>query len=723
MVAPLVSIVIPARNAAATLPETLASIAAQTLLDFEAIVVDDGSTDGTQAVVETLSATDPRFRVIPGPATGTAGAARNFGFSHTNPNSQWVSFIDADDLLEPTFLATAVAKGTKQLADIVLVGFDKFDSKTGKVLSTHLPVAEYLGKTTFKPTEIPNRLFQITNPAAWSKLYRTQFLRKYPDLKFPPLHNAEDLVFTYTSLVLASKITVIPKVLVHYRQGDSTTISANIAIKPNDWVTAFQLLATALKKHEIYDTYYPTLRYQVASTGLYQVDNAKTYHHYLTVYNDLVNLLFPAFDITLGAIAKGDWLPAGVKTLQLQTKEQWERGQQSLRGQQSVAAALTKQAQSLPGIPDVSIIIVAHNDAAYIGEAIESALAQTVSVEVIVVDNDSTDGTTDIAKQFAGADPRVLLITQDNSGPSGGRNTGMRIARGRYLQFVDGDDALVPNGLTEVVQIADQDNLDLCVYDVILFRDGATEEDWRRFTNYFSRKHTYAAKSGAQLLAELRHNGEYTDTVWKYLIRREFADSFGTAAHIPVLRHSDALFSFRAFLTALRAQHVPIAVYRHRIRSGSLMRNPSIANINASADGRFAVYVNMLKILTAPPVPLTPFELKQAVNIAHSMFRSLLKTRESIPVSKRTKLVELYRDDLHDGVGALIALEVKHYEDANLGFWRRHLTGQLSALRSKTQPDNLKRAILRNAKKLADRNEYFRAVVRLAGRLRRLLSR
>jgi glycosyltransferase involved in cell wall biosynthesis len=99
----LVSVIIPAYNAAATLPETLASVLAQRAVDLDVVVVDDGSTDGTGEVAAQLGAP---VRVIRQENAGV-GAARNRGVDVAR--GRWVAFIDSDDLWEPDKLRLQVA--------------------------------------------------------------------------------------------------------------------------------------------------------------------------------------------------------------------------------------------------------------------------------------------------------------------------------------------------------------------------------------------------------------------------------------------------------------------------------------------------------------------------------------------------------------------------------------------------------------------------------------
>lgn len=104
--------------------------------------------------------------------------------------------------------------------------------------------------------------------------------------------------------------------------------------------------------------------------------------------------------------------------------------------------------------PKVSVIIPAYNCARYIAEAIDSVLAQTYQdFEIIVVDDESTDGTGEVVRRYA---DRVRYIRQDNRGPSGAKNTGIQAARGEYISTLDGDDLWLPQRLEKLVPLLDQ---------------------------------------------------------------------------------------------------------------------------------------------------------------------------------------------------------------------------------------------------------------------------
>lgn len=124
--------------------------------------------------------------------------------------------------------------------------------------------------------------------------------------------------------------------------------------------------------------------------------------------------------------------------------------------------------------PDVSVIIPAYNAEDYVGEAVGSVLAQTIAperVEVIVVDDGSTDGSGTVLADLAAKEPRVRVLTQENSGtPGGARNPGIDLALGTFVFFLDADDLLPERALERMVDVAIAESS-----DVVLGRMGSTD--------------------------------------------------------------------------------------------------------------------------------------------------------------------------------------------------------------------------------------------------------
>jgi glycosyltransferase involved in cell wall biosynthesis len=108
--------------------------------------------------------------------------------------------------------------------------------------------------------------------------------------------------------------------------------------------------------------------------------------------------------------------------------------------------------------PVVSVLMTAYNREKYIGDAINSVLASTFTdFELIIVDDNSTDGTVEIARRYELADPRVkLYVNEKNLGDYPNRNVAAGYAKGRYIKYLDSDDLIYPHGLAVFVSSIDQ---------------------------------------------------------------------------------------------------------------------------------------------------------------------------------------------------------------------------------------------------------------------------
>lgn len=115
--------------------------------------------------------------------------------------------------------------------------------------------------------------------------------------------------------------------------------------------------------------------------------------------------------------------------------------------------------------PIVSVIVPVHNAEKYLEQCLESILGQTLGdIEVICVNDRSTDGSAVILDSFAEKDPRLSVLQSPGLGAGGARNIGLRAAKGKYLSFLDADDFFEPDMLEATVEQAERDNSDIVVY-------------------------------------------------------------------------------------------------------------------------------------------------------------------------------------------------------------------------------------------------------------------
>ncbi len=177
--------------------------------------------------------------------------------------------------------------------------------------------------------------------------------------------------------------------------------------------------------------------------------------------------------------------------------------------------------------PRVSVIVPAFNVERYLAQCLDSLVLQDLAeMEVIVVNDGSTDETSQIAMRYAESHPQLRLIEQENRGLSEARNAGMRAARGEFLGFVDGDDWVHPAMYLEMLRTAEATGADLVITNGRLYNDTTRE------TAPIQDHAVWAALRGADGALDPRRNPELfrLDTsACKRLYRRSFLDRLGFA--------------------------------------------------------------------------------------------------------------------------------------------------------------------------------------------------
>ena len=117
----------------------------------------------------------------------------------------------------------------------------------------------------------------------------------------------------------------------------------------------------------------------------------------------------------------------------------------------------------------ISVIIAAYNAASTLKRVLDSVRAQTISdLQIIIVDDGSEDETAEMCDAAAEADERIRVIHQPNGGPGTARNTGLDIASGEWITFVDADDYVRPSYFEELLTAAEETDADLVISDCLL---------------------------------------------------------------------------------------------------------------------------------------------------------------------------------------------------------------------------------------------------------------
>ncbi len=224
--------------------------------------------------------------------------------------------------------------------------------------------------------------------------------------------------------------------------------------------------------------------------------------------------------------------------------------------------------------PMVSVIIPVYNSEKWIRKCIESVTSQSLrDLEIICINDGSTDGSADIIREYSRGDDRIILIDQENKGVSEARNAGLNTATGKYLAFVDSDDILEPEAIETLYRRMEERSLDLLSFNTRAFsnyRDlkqtAKTEND-----NYYSRVLDESKEcAGLDFLTYLTENNIYVATVYNLMMLRSYVEDIGLR-FIPGIIHEDEAFVFEAYLKARRVGCLNRILYNRRYRPGSIM--------------------------------------------------------------------------------------------------------------------------------------------------------
>lgn len=227
----------------------------------------------------------------------------------------------------------------------------------------------------------------------------------------------------------------------------------------------------------------------------------------------------------------------------------------------------------------VSIIVPCYNVAAYLDQCMESLAGQSMEdIEIICVNDGSSDHTAEILREWRDRDGRVRVIDRKNSGVSAARNSGMEEAAGKYIGFVDPDDVVERNMFRRLFDAAVEKDADVavCGYHEFCDRGGMDmpESGWSPSAGFFPEEKAERFRRGTPW-------SRCAGTVWNKLIRRKLLEENGVR-FVPGLRQGEDLYFCLMLLTvAPRLLILPDRLYhyrRERPGSASCGRDPRLGD-------------------------------------------------------------------------------------------------------------------------------------------------
>ena len=219
----------------------------------------------------------------------------------------------------------------------------------------------------------------------------------------------------------------------------------------------------------------------------------------------------------------------------------------------------------------VSIILPIYNVALYLEETFESLIHQTLyEIEIIAVNDGSTDQSEEIIKRYMNQDPRISYYSQENQGQSVARNLALQHATGEYIYMMDSDDVLEdPNALQTCYEYALKNKADFIFFD----GDTFSEESANRTTWNTKRTHLVEENKpyvGNYLLNIMLDKRVHNCVVWLLFINRDYLNHIGLKFY-PGIIHEDELFTTVLTLQSNSIYCLKRSFIKHRIRSASTM--------------------------------------------------------------------------------------------------------------------------------------------------------
>lgn len=281
--------------------------------------------------------------------------------------------------------------------------------------------------------------------------------------------------------------------------------------------------------------------------------------------------------------------------------------------------------------PLLSIVVPFHNVAAYLEECLTSIQRQLVDdIQVIMVDDESTDESPQIARRFVESDPRFQLVRQRNQGPGIARNTGIDHATGRYLAFADGDDVVTPRGYAALLACLEETGSDIAAGNAYRFsEEKGVHQSWTH-RRIFAKSKLRTTISKTPLLVRDR-------MMWNKVYRRSFWDAGGY--RFPDMRVlEDYIVALQAYLEAssvdMIAQHVYL--WRNRPSGDSITQQGSRLE---HARDRFVAVRNVLDIVADHA---TDVEVRSEItsSFQHVDLVSLAESMVTVPEADRPEATQ-----------------------------------------------------------------------------------
>ena len=236
----------------------------------------------------------------------------------------------------------------------------------------------------------------------------------------------------------------------------------------------------------------------------------------------------------------------------------------------------------------ISIILPIYNVENYLSKCLESIASQSLKdIEIICINDGSTDKSLEIIKDFAHKDNRFIIINQKNKGTGVCRNIGLSIAKGEYIFFIDPDDYIANNALKKLYDFAKINNSEVVHFNFFEHNETTNIIKEVSFSKFFKARYHYdLEKNPFYHWKKFKKNCliEHDLHVWNHLYKREFILK-NNIKFAPTVRCEDHIFSISAKLLAKKIDYLNDYLYFYRRRNGSA--------VNSRNNNNFCIFDNI----------------------------------------------------------------------------------------------------------------------------------
>ena len=565
---PVISVIVSMYNAEKYIGACLDSILEQTFQDFEVIVVDDCSTDKSVQIVSNYALKfNGRLNLARTvKKSGISGVLRNIGFRMAK--YEYIYFVNAEDFIAKNALETLHCAAKEYDADVVYnscyYGLESADES--KIVRDNASTEEEKPILIADDGEklLRESILKNYDSAPWLKFVRREFLKEN-NILFPKLAVGGDNLWTMLLFANSKRFLRLPVPIYYSRRHHddfiAETSTPTAEYDPNSisaFVKWFKTLNESTKNGNFSKE---TIELCFQATTEYYSDyfsESLDAEKKLQCFNDVKDILqreLPADEENADTLAN-----SFLKFVDEQRK---------------AAETLLP-----PTIPAISVIISLYNYENYIGECLESLLAQKFQdFEVIVVDDCSTDKSVEVVENYMPKFDGRLKLTKTESNTGGGgipRNIGLEMSRGEYIFFMDADDALTTTGLEEMYTCAKNFEADVVYCEKYFISEGVGEDflknvhaptEKRQKPPFVEEPTLEPEDLGIRIDRAI--NFRYWLTAWLRFVRRELLIE-NKIVFSSLIGSNDVGWTFKVLFSAKKFLRVPNTCYIRRIHDKSV---------------------------------------------------------------------------------------------------------------------------------------------------------